>query len=72
MVSPWMDPGTLSRFVLNNVDVDVDELVSLFAAPTTLFLTRAKLYGVAEGIQYLHEERVVHGDLRGVRIWFSS
>jgi serine/threonine protein kinase len=71
MVSPWMDHGTLSQFVSRHVDVSLDFLVRIPCSPwfaIAHFQTHPQLYGVVEGLQYLHREHIIHGDLRGVRI----
>ncbi|KAF9256018.1 kinase-like protein [Marasmius fiardii PR-910] len=54
LVSPWMDKGNLVQFLraTQREHVNHHELV----------------YDVASGLAYLHSEKVVHGDLKGVNI----
>ncbi|TCD66812.1 hypothetical protein EIP91_000948 [Steccherinum ochraceum] len=54
MVSPWMDNGSIVNCMAER---EVDRWV----------LDRW-VFEVAEGLEYLHSERVVHGDLRGANI----
>ncbi|KAJ7229230.1 kinase-like domain-containing protein, partial [Mycena rebaudengoi] len=50
MVSPWMEHGTILRYLNDHGRVNVDRLLS----------------EIAEGLEYLHSREIVHGDLRGV------
>ncbi|KAF7324960.1 Protein kinase domain-containing protein [Mycena kentingensis (nom. inval.)] len=52
MVCPWMRNGTITRYLKNDPGQAIDVL----------------LLEVANGLQYLHSQGVVHGDLRGVNI----
>ena len=71
MVSGWMHNGNISQFVSANRDVNRFELVSLQLGfiLSYLLLTRAypKLAGAAEGLVHMHEQGMIHGDLKGVR-----
>ncbi|KAK7054529.1 hypothetical protein VNI00_003727 [Paramarasmius palmivorus] len=52
MVSPWMFNGTITDFLNKRTKVDVDRL----------------LLEVCEGIEYLHSQNVVHGDIKGANV----
>ncbi|KAF9780863.1 kinase-like domain-containing protein [Thelephora terrestris] len=52
MVSKWMPNGDINQFVKAHEGVNRFEL----------------LVGVAEGLIYMHERRMVHGDLKGANI----
>ncbi|KAJ6585269.1 kinase-like domain-containing protein [Mycena capillaripes] len=56
LISPWMDNGDLKEFLRNSA-TDIDR-VSL-------------IVDVAMGLEYLHKERVVHGDLKAANILVS-
>lgn len=32
----------------------------------------SKIYDIASGLEYLHAEHIVHGDLKGVRLTFEN
>ncbi|KAJ7656681.1 kinase-like domain-containing protein [Mycena rosella] len=52
MVSPWMEHGTILKYLKDYGRANVDRLLS----------------EVAQGMQYLHSRKIVHGDLRGANI----
>ncbi|KAF9050727.1 hypothetical protein BDZ89DRAFT_1098758 [Hymenopellis radicata] len=54
-VSPWMDNGTAISFVLKSPNVDRLRLLA----------------EIAEGLAYLHEHKIIHGDLRGANVLIS-
>ncbi len=39
---------------------------SLFASPLTLAFIPRQILEVAQGIEYIHSEGAIHGDIRGV------
>ncbi|TFK19395.1 kinase-like protein [Coprinopsis marcescibilis] len=52
MVFPWMENGNVLHYLKANRSVNRLSLVS----------------DVAQGVSYLHEQRIVHGDLKGMNI----
>ncbi|KAF9257347.1 kinase-like protein [Marasmius fiardii PR-910] len=54
LVSPWMERGNLVRFLENTPRADVDHY--------------SLVYDVASGLSYLHDEDIVHGDLKGLNV----
>ncbi|KAJ6554057.1 kinase-like domain-containing protein [Mycena vulgaris] len=52
MVSPWMEHGTVLKYLNDYGRANVDKLLS----------------EIAQGMQYLHSKNIVHGDLRGANI----
>ncbi|TFK55297.1 hypothetical protein OE88DRAFT_1030281 [Heliocybe sulcata] len=55
-VSPWQENGTAMEYVLAHPEVDRLRLLT----------------EVASGLEYLHLNRVVHGDLRGANVLISD
>ena len=70
MACPWMDNGTIVQFLVNcTSDVDRTLLVSKMVTNNAAALSQYHLLqclDVAHGLEYLHSENVVHGDLKGV------
>lgn len=78
LVSPWMPNGTVSdcfqelrqqsnsKLALVNICNSWVSIVIIRHIRTGC-LTLLQIMHVASGLAYLHEEGVVHGDLRGVR-----
>ncbi|CAE6429598.1 unnamed protein product [Rhizoctonia solani] len=56
MVSPWMENGDLTRFLQTHPGTDRYHLCAQ----------------IAEGVAYLHQEDVVHGDIKGANILVSN
>ncbi|KAJ7886899.1 kinase-like domain-containing protein, partial [Mycena leptocephala] len=52
MVSPWMENGTVLKYLNDHGRANVDKFLS----------------EIAQGLQYLHSRNVAHGDLRGANI----
>lgn len=69
MISPWMSRGTLMEY-LNSADqasINHKSLVSLI--PFYLLATFSEdnqIMDIAAGLDYLHAQQFVHGDLHGV------
>ncbi|KAF7347165.1 PINc domain-containing protein [Mycena venus] len=56
MVSPWMEHGTVLKYLEEYGHASVDKL----------------LCEIAQGLQYLHSRDIVHGDLRGANILINE
>ncbi|KAG9076069.1 hypothetical protein FS749_012191, partial [Ceratobasidium sp. UAMH 11750] len=56
MISPWMMKGTLQAYIYNRPDVNRWELCEQ----------------VAEGLAYMHEIGMIHGDLKAVNVLVSG
>jgi serine/threonine protein kinase len=70
LVSPYMKNGTLAQW-RKNTDPSIAQITErvwffLLLALHRCSLSR-KILEVAQGMEYIHSEGVVHGDLRGVR-----
>ncbi|KAF7374755.1 Kinase-like protein [Mycena sanguinolenta] len=52
MVSPWMEHGTVLKYLNEYGRANVDKL----------------LHEIAQALQYLHSQNIIHGDLRGANI----
>ncbi|KAJ7231353.1 kinase-like domain-containing protein [Mycena rebaudengoi] len=56
LVSPWMENGTVLKYLEEHGRQEVDRL----------------LWEIAQGLEYLHSRNVVHGDLRGANILITQ
>ncbi|KAJ7360826.1 kinase-like domain-containing protein, partial [Mycena albidolilacea] len=56
MVSPWMENGTVLKYLHDYGRANVDRL----------------LLEIVQGLQYLHSRNIVHGDLRGANILITQ
>ncbi|KAJ7149671.1 kinase-like domain-containing protein [Mycena filopes] len=56
LVSPWMKNGTVNAYLSN------------FGEPDRKRTINRLIREIAQGLAFLHDERVVHGDLRGANI----
>ena len=69
LVSPYMNSGTLAQWRKNtNPSIaQITERVWFFFPLLSFIVTHpSKILEVAQGMEYIHSEGVVHGDLRGV------
>ncbi|KAF9034716.1 kinase-like protein [Hymenopellis radicata] len=56
MVSPWMRHGTVLKHLADNGRASVNK----------------RLYEISQGLEYLHSQHIVHGDLRGCNILIND
>ena len=70
MVSAWMPNGNINQFVREHQDANRFELVG-FPPETSQFhksltMRLPQLSDVARGLVYMHDQGLIHGDLKGV------
>ena len=71
MVSEWMENGNINEFTKARADVNLFELVRSPGPHFYLMITIVRLpqlEDVTRGLIYMHDQGIVHGDLKGVRI----
>lgn len=73
IVLRYMQNGNLVQYLASMPNADRTKLVSICDSWKVLLITNlnAKIFEVSLGMYYLHEEHIVHGDLKGVRANFS-
>ncbi|KIJ59932.1 hypothetical protein HYDPIDRAFT_99722, partial [Hydnomerulius pinastri MD-312] len=59
LISPWMFFGTANQFLRKRPEADLSNIVS-------------ELCGISAGLVYMHENNVVHGDIKGDNILISN
>jgi len=70
MISDWMVNGNINEFVRAHPDANRLELVSSSFRASLSLLTAGlfiELGDAATGLIYIHNQGMVHGDLKGVR-----
>jgi serine/threonine protein kinase len=70
LISPWMKNGTIMEFLEKRAhrNANVPQLVgpSLNFLKFYIFSMTPQLLEIAEGMEYLHYQDIIHGDLKGV------
>jgi serine/threonine protein kinase len=77
MVSPWMENGSIRDFIRSRTctQKQINKLVGILMIHQTLprdSLHCPKLLDSATGLAYLHDEDIIHGDFRAVRLSSSQ
>ncbi len=70
LVSAWMQYGNIHNFIEKHGFAlsEVHRFVSEQLLPTYLSFNVSQFMEISSGLCYLHEQNVVHGDLRGVSL----
>lgn len=72
LVSPYIDNGSLPEYLRRHPDLDRLRIVSRPALRAGRRSNTFQLREIAEGLAYLHEHRVVHGDVKGHNVLISN
>ncbi|KAF9646872.1 kinase-like protein [Thelephora ganbajun] len=72
MVSEWMPNGNILEYITKHPAVDRLELVYLEHRRFDHTLTKLQLIGVTRGLDYLHNNEVIHGGLRSSNILIDA
>jgi len=71
MVSEWMINGNITGFLKANINADRLALVCFLVQFLSLFIidnhTFMELRDITRGLVYMHNQDIIHGDLKGVR-----
>lgn len=66
IVSPWMRNGNITQFLRDNPSFPRSSLVSLTSTPTQIRRLIYQIYDIVCGLDHLHVNNLVHGNLKGV------
>lgn len=67
LVSEWIDNGTVTDYLKNNPDYDAVHMVSNMSSENYIMTKLSfKALGIAKGLEYLHNQGIVHSDLKAV------
>ncbi|KAJ7940895.1 kinase-like domain-containing protein [Mycena leptocephala] len=70
---PWFNRGTAINFVQKNPDVDRLKILNDIAAGKAHFTCQIKHRSEClQGLEYLHKENIIHGDLRGANVLIAN
>ncbi|KAG9002933.1 hypothetical protein FRB94_003460 [Tulasnella sp. JGI-2019a] len=76
LVSPWMEYGSLSRFIVQRLSFLYGDLSHQRDDPRRRaymdFRESDIIHGIASGLAYLHKRDVVHGDLKASNILLTE
>lgn len=67
MVSQWMPQGNIRTYAQDKPVATKLQLVSCIGKPLALPTVLFQLKDILSGLEYLHCQPIVHGDLKGVR-----
>ena len=65
-MSPWMRNGNIRDYAIRNPEVDRFKLVGFSLSAIGTLANSTQLVDVCRGLQYMHAQDIVHGDLKGV------
>jgi serine/threonine protein kinase len=70
LISEWMEHGTILQFVKDNPETNRLKLVCTLSISRTTYDNDfdTQLHDVASGLEYLHNFRFIHSDLKSVSI----
>ena len=68
MVSEWMENGNINEYIRSHADADLFKLVSPHSRhrPGPSLTISQQLKDITRGLVYMHDQGMVHGDLKGV------
>jgi len=67
LISNCMPGGELQEYIRSNPNADRLRLVGVPPVVLSHTYSRYQLFGVANGLHYIHSRNVIHGGIKGVR-----